>query len=102
MRSFDEWVEEGYTEKERNDEVSFYKLFMVLAVCAAIVWAAIFSREGPGGNGNQTAYEVVSLHSGALHVVDRSTGEQLSLRDQTLIAQALRGDIRKGDVIYLD
>lgn len=44
-------------------------------------------------------YRVLSVYKGALHVVDLSTGQKTSIKDNKLVKMALQGQIKKGDVI---
>ncbi|MGG4456886.1 hypothetical protein ABEX29_01120 [Brevibacillus porteri] len=90
---FAEWYEHA-TEEERQHN-SVWKFSLALILLSALILFHERSQEQP-----QVAYVVTGVYAGAVHVVDRSSGKKVEIRDQTLVKRALSGQIKRGDVIH--
>ena len=65
---------------------------LALSVAQTVYTPADIS--GVGGS-----YRVVSVSNGRLHAEDTTTGKRVSFPDQDLVKAALKGKIKRGDVI---
>lgn len=74
----------------------------LITVCLLLLTIAIIDTITPSymkEKGVYSEYKVVSVYKGALQVIDLSTGQKTSIKDNKLVKMALQGQIKKGDVI---
>jgi|GEM_PF-5619815 len=95
-KSFDAWYEESHSSP-RSPGSQFSILLLTLIVLFGLMYLA--ETDTPIAGAQSKSYEVVSVKKGAVQVIDKTTGEYTQLPDPELVAKALQGDLKRGDII---
>lgn len=92
----DDDIREEMTES--NVRTGFWAVLAVLTFGMALsVAQTVYTPTDISGIGG--SYRVVSVSKGRLHAEDTATGKRVSFPDQDLVNAALKGKIKRGDVI---
>ncbi|MFA4137024.1 MULTISPECIES: hypothetical protein [unclassified Brevibacillus] len=89
--------DEELAMSERLVNGALWTILGVLAIGSLLSFAhTLYSPQAVDNSG----YRVVSVSRGRVHTEEVGTGKSVSFPDRTLVDAALKGKIKRGDVIY--